>query len=215
MHMAKRPPKPDDRDANPRFRKRKLSKTQLRRAHRRTSDDQNKLFDEIEESSDRNTCVILTAMLETDIFHTLFYLLDVSDSDLQESLLDRDGALSSLYGNINLLYAMGLITKEECETLHIIRRVRNHFAHTDMPLNFNSEVIGEEIRRIQFGTDGHILSEITYGDVTDERKLFIGAFLLSLHILVRAKNRHEQKFKDMIETADKRVLNRFASRKPS
>jgi hypothetical protein len=67
-------------------------------------------------------------------------------------LFGRDGALSTLYGNIHLAFALQLINEAARDDLDTVRRVRNAFAHSVLPLTFQTDEIISEIRKFNYKT---------------------------------------------------------------
>jgi len=64
-------------------------------------------------------------------------------------LFERDGVLSTFYGNIHLAFALKLIRETVRDDLDVIRRVRNAFAHSILPLTFDTEEVSLEVKRLQ------------------------------------------------------------------
>ena len=58
-------------------------------------------------------------------------------------------ALSTFYGNIHLAFALQLVSETVRDDLDVIRRVRNAFSHSILPLTFDTEEILLEINRLQ------------------------------------------------------------------
>lgn len=152
--MPKRPPRPPDRESSPRYRLSratpKLSSIRdLSRLYANT--EQLKLsFDEVEKSSDRSACIIMSSIIERTLERGILLLLDIIDQEKITPLFERDRALSSFFGNIYLAYAINLISMPIRDDLNIIRIVRNAFAHSSLPITFQSDEIKREIRKFNF-----------------------------------------------------------------
>ena len=71
----------------------------------------------------------MSSMIERMIEMCIIYRIGVITSR-DELLFKSDGALSSFNGNIDLAYAINLITSDLRYDLHVLRRIRNLFAHS-------------------------------------------------------------------------------------
>jgi hypothetical protein len=117
--MPPRPPKPPDREAQPRHRRRGRVVTDVSLPRKRTlrelsrqqlsREDASALESELRISSDRSTCIILSSLAERNLESAIMSRIYISDTEIAKPLFDRDGALSTFYGNIYLAYALGMI----------------------------------------------------------------------------------------------------------
>jgi len=78
--------------------------------------------------SDR-ACVVLIAARLDELLHQALsaYLLPPPTRD--DNLLDSDRALGTFSARIDASYRLGFMDSESCRALHLLRRVRNEFAH--------------------------------------------------------------------------------------
>lgn len=89
-------------------------------------------FDEFvhqfKEETDRAAVILGTSKLDFQLTQliNLFLVPNYSKSD---DLFDGDGPLSTFSAKINLAFRLGLIDAQFSKTLHIIRKIRNDFAH--------------------------------------------------------------------------------------
>ena len=65
-----------------------------------------------------------------------------------DELLDGDAPLSTFSVKINLVYRLGLIDAEFARALHLIRRIRNSFAHETTKCELNSGPHGDRIKEL-------------------------------------------------------------------
>jgi DNA-binding MltR family transcriptional regulator len=66
-----------------------------------------------------------------------------------ERLLDPPGPLSSFYGCIEMGFALGAFGPITYNDLHVVRRIRNGFAHAMVPLNFDTPEVVLELDELQ------------------------------------------------------------------
>lgn len=87
-----------------------------------------KFFLEFLGESDRSAVILGTAKLDQMLCNLLtsFLLPNISSAD---ELFDGDGPLSSFHSRILLAHRLGLIDIYFVRALHLIRRIRNSFAH--------------------------------------------------------------------------------------
>lgn len=83
---------------------------------------------EFRDESDRASVILGAAKLDLVMYQILReYLISAPGSS--DELLDGDGPLGTFSAKINLLYRLGLIDAQFTRALHMIRRIRNAFAH--------------------------------------------------------------------------------------
>lgn len=93
-----------------------------------------KAFDEFvnqfKSESDRSAVILVTAKIDYSLFQLISCFL-VPSTTKKDELLDPDenGPLSSFSARISLCYRLGLIDSEFTKALHLVRRIRNEFAH--------------------------------------------------------------------------------------
>ena len=86
------------------------------------------LINEFKKESDRATVIIGAAKLDALLYLLLSQYLLPSTTGRDE-LLDGDNPLGTFSVKINLSYRLGLINSHFCKSLHLIRKIRNSFAH--------------------------------------------------------------------------------------
>jgi hypothetical protein len=176
--MATRPPKPPERESAPRYRKRtktgqdqSLSKARSL-AQLTRSDVAEHEFDantaELTGNSDRTTSIAATAMIERDLEGLILSHLGIKDGKLRDLLFERDGALSTFYGNIRFGRALGFYDKSFQDELDTIRRIRNAFAHSAAPITFFTEEIKKELNKMP--THHEVIKDTDFGATLSEEK---------------------------------------------
>jgi len=187
--MPQKPPIPPGREPNPRHKKRGASNSggspkerSLRDLSRSRipSDELPTALREISGTSDRTTCIILSAMVERDLESLLLVRLDIdtNDQNLVDLLFERDGALSTFYGNILFGMSLGLYDTEFKNQLDIIRRIRNAFAHSAMPISLLSTEVKREIDKLPNKANLEKERHTDFGDIPAEKKKFMAAVLV-------------------------------------
>ena len=85
-------------------------------------------LDDLRLESERAAVILAVAKLDVALFELLSKFL-LSPPSSQDNLLDQDGPLSAFSSRINIAYRLGLIDAEFTRSLHLVRRIRNAFAH--------------------------------------------------------------------------------------
>jgi DNA-binding MltR family transcriptional regulator len=86
------------------------------------------MVDEFKGESDRATVILCAAKMDAMLYLLISkHLRPVTSSN--DELLDGDSPLSTFSSRINLAYRLGLINAHFTKSLHLIRRIRNSFAH--------------------------------------------------------------------------------------
>jgi hypothetical protein len=103
-------------------------KTERKVLHHRTQKEFKVFADEFKSESDRAAVILGTAQLDLLLFQLLdCTLLPVTGS--KDELLEGDSPLATFSARINVCYRLGLIEAEFARALHLVRRIRNSFAH--------------------------------------------------------------------------------------
>lgn len=83
---------------------------------------------EFNAESDR-AAVILGASKLDQLLRELLVKKFLPNPTSQDDLFDSDKPIASFSSRINVAYRLGLIDKQFANSLHLIRRIRNEFAH--------------------------------------------------------------------------------------
>ena len=92
------------------------------------------------EESDRGSVLMAAAFIEDK----LGYLLEsyfVENEKICKQLLKGNGALATFSSKIDLTFLLGLIPKNIFDDLHLLRKIRNEFAHTASKISFDTPSI--------------------------------------------------------------------------
>jgi hypothetical protein len=97
--------------------------------------------------SDRAAVILGAAKLDYILYQCLMKYL-IPNPVSTDELLEGDAPLSTFSAKINLVYRLGLIDAEFARALHLIRRIRNSFAHETTKCELNSGPHGDRIREL-------------------------------------------------------------------
>jgi DNA-binding MltR family transcriptional regulator len=71
------------------------------------------------------------------------------DAEFINNLFQNRGPLSDFNSKIMIAEAFGYINKNFADELHVMRQIRNTFAHAKIPLTFATEAIDEKLRDLK------------------------------------------------------------------
>lgn len=89
----------------------------------------------LQSESDRATALMAAAFLE-DYLSKLISCFMVKDPSASKELFSHNGPLGTFSAKIDMAYMLALISPTVRKDLHLLRKIRNEFAHTAKPLEF-------------------------------------------------------------------------------
>ena len=101
-------------------------------------------LEEFQRETDRAAAVLAAAYLDSRL-EALVREKCVGVPKFVEELLSGQGGLSSFSARISVAYAVGLISLKAAEDLHLVRRIRNDFAHQVHGLSFATPTIADRV----------------------------------------------------------------------
>jgi hypothetical protein len=158
------------------------------------ADSDKAIVEEIEKQTDRATALIATAYLEERLVMAIKARLNHHE-EIENRLFKGAGPLASFSSKIDLGFLLGLYDPGEYQHLHIIREIRNEFAHKPEPRDFNFQRIFDLCKNINVQVNIDLRHEETKTDwnfktVADgtPRTAFLNAVrLLLLHLDIETK----------------------------
>ncbi|MNW32879.1 mannitol repressor protein [compost metagenome] len=127
----------------------------------RTPEDVIKLFEEmgteevlefrlhLDKETDRG-CALMAAAFLDELLKELLQNTFVDDPDSYKDLFTGTGGLATFSSRIELSYLLGLIPPRLRRDLHIIRKIRNDFAHSMKIIDFNHPPIASRCRELHY-----------------------------------------------------------------
>ena len=104
--------------------------------------------DSLNSESDRGCALMAAAYLHTRL-ESLLRGSFVAHAKLIKSLFDGDRPLANFSAQIDVAFATGLISKEAHRDLHLVRKIRNEFAHDFRKLLFTSNGIRQRCSELK------------------------------------------------------------------
>jgi len=123
-----------------------------------------------------------SSMVEHELEVLLREKIKRSDDKTWSKLTDRNGPLSSFSSKIDMGYAIGLYDDPMRANLHIVREIRNVFAHAKRVVTFDHELIINEIKSLQVPKQPGFKRDIRFIKANSKRgAMAFGALCLCLN----------------------------------
>lgn len=126
-------------------------KKEKRHTHQWTVDF---LFQEFKKESDRAAVIMVAALIDealTALLKNYFVSITSADDGLFEN---PTSPLSTFSAKIDICYRMGLISVKLSQDIHLIRKIRNSFAHDIYGCNFESWSVKTKIDMLRKNLSG-------------------------------------------------------------
>jgi DNA-binding MltR family transcriptional regulator len=131
--------------------------------------DLQEIVAEIRQTSDRTAAIVLGSLVEWTVEQRVLAALPRHDDKTAERLLARDGPLSGFYAKNQMGYALGAYDETILRQLEIIRKMRNVFAHSVLPIHFETQEIIDQVKKLHTGFLRH---PIELADLSEYRRTF-------------------------------------------
>lgn len=140
--------------------------------------DYQSMVEMFKQESDRGAAVLAGSYVEN---HLGLYLKSrMIDQSVAERMFSSEGALSTFSHRIDLAQAFGFLSKQQCEDLNLIKKIRNYFAHHPKKASFSKKPISDWVHNLVASRTKLTLSDGTTDDIGDERFCYLvsaGMFL--------------------------------------
>jgi DNA-binding MltR family transcriptional regulator len=104
---------------------------------------------ELTRETDRGAALFAAAHLD-DRLKLLLQAFFIPDESVASAIFKGSGALSTFSSRIDLAYLLGLVSSSVHRNLHLIRKIRNDFAHMSFPIAFGTESIAGRCRELTY-----------------------------------------------------------------
>lgn len=132
-----------------------------------SADDFKEIIEDFKNESDRATVILGAAKLDAQLYLLLSKVLKPSSNN-QDDLLDGDNPLGTFSSRINIAYRLGLINNHFAKSLHLVRKIRNSFAHETKGISLtsggHSDRVKELIVYFKDFEDYHLLKRDYFGE---------------------------------------------------
>lgn len=112
-----------------------------------TPEDYTDMFELFRGETDRGAAVLAGSYVEN--FLGLFLQACMADRSLSDRIFGTNGPLSTFSQRIDFAQAFGFLPQPLCVDLHLIRRIRNHFAHHPKSASFKAAPVRDWVASLQ------------------------------------------------------------------
>ena len=105
-----------------------------------------RIRDEFAKESDRGCALLAAAYLDSELGTLLGRLFTPQTSAETERLFEFNGPAGTFSAKIDLAAALAAISPGTQRALHLVRKVRNEFAHLDEPITFESPSVRDRVK---------------------------------------------------------------------
>ncbi len=110
-------------------------------------DEANVINQQLRDETDRGAALVGVAFLDELLGRLLKSRM--LDGKTSEDLFEGSNPLASFSARVDVAYCLGWIGPETCHELHLMRKIRNAFAHVHTPVTFSSDAIQNRCRALQ------------------------------------------------------------------
>lgn len=101
--------------------------------------------EEIKGENDRATVILGAAKLDFLLYQLLIKVL-LPNTSSRDDLFDGEAPLSSFSAKIRMAHRLGLIDSDLTRALHLLRKIRNSFAHESSKCTLNSGIQRNQVK---------------------------------------------------------------------
>lgn len=105
--------------------------------------------DEFNKESDRACVILSAAMIENELENLLKRSLIPSTKRSDDLFDTATSPLGNFSSKIIMAYRLGIISKKLYNSINIIRKIRNQFAHDIYECNFGNEKVKDKVRQLE------------------------------------------------------------------
>ena len=121
--------------------------------------------------SDRGAAVLAGSYVENHL--GLYLESKMIDPSVAERIFSSDGPLSTFSQRIDFAQAFGFLSKAQCADLHLIKKIRNHFAHHPKEASFNDKPVSDWVEHLIASKTKTTMPDGTTGTLDDARLCYL------------------------------------------
>lgn len=142
------------------------------------------VIETLSEETHRGAALVGAAYLD-DLLAAL--LRTVFIEKCADELLGRERPLGTFYARICLAYSIGLLDEDDYNDLHIVRDIRNAFAHLYDDLSFESESVRAKCDKMHLGQLAETVRDSMGLRTTDKERFAASVALLGKSLVSTAR----------------------------
>ena len=111
--------------------------------------------EELRGESDRAAVILGAANFEDWLRETIMLSFVRLSKVLRNRIFENYGPLSTFSAKIDLAFALGIFDEKTRKNLHVIRKIRNAFAHSSKAITFDDATLASMCRGLNISNDSH------------------------------------------------------------
>lgn len=115
---------------------------------RKTIEEAYRYHQSLIDESDRGAAILAACHFEEWLRERIMSKFVDLNREMERKIFDGNGPLSTFAAKIDIAYALQLYDERTRTDLHTIRRIRNIFAHSSVPLEFEDKKVAELCRKL-------------------------------------------------------------------
>lgn len=178
------------------------------------------IVEEFKKESDRACVILSAAKIDAQLYLLLSKTLKPALGS-QDELLDGDSPLGTLSSKISIAYRLGLIDSQFAKSLHLIRRIRNAFAHEFKSMSLatggHADRIRELVVHFKDYVDYHEFKEAYFGKdigLDKDFKFIVALAIIRLDTAIHYAEQITEIGTELRPPAWKRILRASDQKKP-
>jgi DNA-binding MltR family transcriptional regulator len=144
--------------------------------------DTKRFIEDIQKEPDRSVPIVAVAFLD-DVLKKLLEAVFIDNKKVVKQVLEYPGALSNFAVSADVAYCLGLISPKNYKDIDQIRKIRNKFSHSRLPVSFEEKEIAEMCEKLNWYK---LLSQTRMPNCSSRDKFLLTAIMLVNTILMKA-----------------------------
>ena len=108
---------------------------------------------ELRGESERSAVILAAANFEDWLRETIMMKFVTLSKGLRKRIFENYGPLSTFTAKIDIAFALEIYDERTRKSLHIIRKIRNEFAHSPKAIKFDNAKLSRMCRRLDMGDE--------------------------------------------------------------
>lgn len=163
-------------------------------------------FEEILNESERASVILGSSKIDFLLREILvLHFIPIARSD--DDLLDSEKPLGSFSSRINMCYRIGLLDSEFCNILHLVRKIRNNFAHESEGAKLNQKPHKDRIREIDQRLKKYPIFKQAKEKLFQNKDIYSAMYYSTLMIIVGSLEKIRKNVKTISNNKASSILN--------
>ncbi len=169
---------------------------ELKKEIRASTQHAKRFYSNIKEESDRGSALWAMSFLDERLKEILEAHMLVDKNVLKRLFEGPGAAMGTLSMRISFAYMLGSISKDAHNELHLMREIRNEFAHSEEKIEFTDKRIAQKCFALKYNVE----PSVTARDRFEASAFFVCAFLALAKMTARRPKPRQDQGLDFIKS---------------